>query len=138
MSDTDSVLKSSQVYFRENTDAPDGESLSVCGGCRFHASLYFVRDYGLYGRPVLNNFEIAATSLMACICWEFESNCTRMLSESDPLEIVVIKGFGSGTGALLIALAQGGSWPDLIYIPGAYLAAGDGEKEEKALAEDTR
>lgn len=42
--------------------------------------------------------------LAACVCWGFENNCTRMMSASDPLEIVVIKGFGSGLGSLLIAL----------------------------------
>lgn len=45
----------------------------------------------------------SAFVLSACICWGFENNCTRMLSAKDPLQIVVIKGFGSGTGALLIA-----------------------------------
>jgi len=43
--------------------------------------------------------------LAACICWGFENNCTRMLSIKDPLQIVVVKGFGSGTGALIIAIA---------------------------------
>lgn len=42
--------------------------------------------------------------LLACISWGFENNCTRMLSMKDPLQIVVIKGFGSGAGALIIAL----------------------------------
>ncbi|MCD4713149.1 MAG: EamA family transporter [Clostridiales bacterium] len=42
--------------------------------------------------------------LLACISWGFENNCTRMLSMKDPLQIVVIKGFGSGVGALIIAL----------------------------------
>jgi len=46
--------------------------------------------------------------LGACLCWGIENNCTRMLSMKDPLQIVIIKGFGSGTGALLIALAAGG------------------------------
>ena len=45
--------------------------------------------------------------LLACVCWGFENNCTRMLSNSDPLEIVVVKGFGSGIGALLVALIGG-------------------------------
>ena len=36
--------------------------------------------------------------LLACVCWGFENNCTRMLSSKNPLEIVVIKGFGSGLG----------------------------------------
>lgn len=41
--------------------------------------------------------------LLACVCWGFENNCTKMLSVKDPLEIVVIKGFGSGLGSLLIS-----------------------------------
>ena len=40
--------------------------------------------------------------LLACVCWGFENNCTRKLSAKDPLEIVVIKGFGSGIGSLLL------------------------------------
>ncbi|MDR2888560.1 MAG: EamA family transporter [Lachnospiraceae bacterium] len=43
--------------------------------------------------------------LIACVFWGFENNCTRMLSLNDPLQIVVVKGFGSGIGALIIALA---------------------------------
>lgn len=43
--------------------------------------------------------------ILACICWGFENNCTRMLSSKNPLQIVVIKGFGSGSGSLIIALA---------------------------------
>lgn len=42
--------------------------------------------------------------LLACCCWGLENNCTRVLSSRDPLEIVVIKGFGSGLGSLVIAL----------------------------------
>ena len=49
--------------------------------------------------------------LMACICWGFENNCTRMMSASDPLEIVVIKGFGSGLGALFVSFLLGESLP---------------------------
>lgn len=49
--------------------------------------------------------------LAACVCWGFENNCTRMMSQSDPLEIVVLKGFGSGLGSLAIALAVGESLP---------------------------
>lgn len=45
--------------------------------------------------------------LLACICWGFENNCTRMISNKDPLQIVIIKGFGSGLGSLAIALALG-------------------------------
>ena len=50
--------------------------------------------------------------LLACICWGLENNCTRRLSKSDSLEIVVIKGFGSGIGAVLIGLAVGENLPE--------------------------
>jgi drug/metabolite transporter (DMT)-like permease len=42
--------------------------------------------------------------LLACICWGLENNCTRKISERNPLQIVIIKGFFSGIGALLIAV----------------------------------
>ncbi|MFV0412629.1 MAG: EamA family transporter [Oscillospiraceae bacterium] len=45
--------------------------------------------------------------LLACVCWGVENNCTRVLSAKNPLEIVVVKGFGSGLGSLAIALALG-------------------------------
>lgn len=45
--------------------------------------------------------------LAACVCWGLENNCTRMLSSKDPIQIVVIKGFGSGIGAVLLALLKG-------------------------------
>lgn len=41
--------------------------------------------------------------LLVCVCWGLENNCTRMISHKDPLEIVVIKGFGSGLGSLVLA-----------------------------------
>ena len=55
--------------------------------------------------------------LLACVCWGFENNCTRMMSQSDPLEIVVLKGFGSGLGSLAIALVIGErlpAWPFIL------------------------
>lgn len=57
--------------------------------------------------------------LLACICWGFENNCTKRLSLKDPLEIVVIKGFGSGTGSLLIAFAIGEQINNIPYIMAA-------------------
>ena len=57
--------------------------------------------------------------LLACVCWGMENNCTRMLSAKDPLQIVVIKGFGSGLGALALAVAAGETLP----AAGAVLAA---------------
>lgn len=57
--------------------------------------------------------------LAACVYWGLENNCTRCLSKSDPLEIVVIKGFGSGIGAIGIGLIVGESlpvWSDILKI----------------------
>ena len=59
--------------------------------------------------------------LLACICWGLENNCTRKLSVKDPLEIVVIKGFGSGISSLLIALALGEQTNNIPYIIAALL-----------------
>ena len=59
--------------------------------------------------------------LLACVCWGFENNCTRRLSEKDPLEIVTVKGFGSGLGALGIALATGSAIPGAWQIVSALL-----------------
>lgn len=53
--------------------------------------------------------------LLACACWGLENNCTRMMSQSDPLQIVVLKGFGSGLGSLAIACALGEKIPDFPY-----------------------
>ena len=54
----------------------------------------------------ISSFSFSAGSLLvlgACLCWGLENNCTRMLSLKNPLQIVIIKGFGSGLGALMIA-----------------------------------
>lgn len=59
--------------------------------------------------------------LLACVCWGFENNCTRMISNKDPLQIVVIKGFGSGIGSLVIALSLGEHLPNWGYIVCALL-----------------
>ena len=57
--------------------------------------------------------------LLACVCWGLENNCTRNLSHSDPLEIVIVKGFGSGIGSVIIGLMVGESlpvWSDILKI----------------------
>ena len=46
-------------------------------------------------------------ALLACCCWGLENNCTRKLSKNDPAKIVIIKGFGSGTGSVIVALICG-------------------------------
>ncbi|MGN1020905.1 MAG: DMT family transporter [Aristaeellaceae bacterium] len=59
--------------------------------------------------------------LLACVCWGFENNCTRMMSHGDPLYIVVIKGLGSGAGAAVVAWLGGEALPALPLIPLAML-----------------
>lgn len=46
-------------------------------------------------------------ALLACCCWGLENNCTRKLSNRDPAKIVIIKGLGSGTGSVIVALICG-------------------------------
>lgn len=60
--------------------------------------LLSVEDYSSFSFSVGSIFV-----LLACIFWGFENNCTKNLSSKNPMEIVVIKGFGSGIGSLLIA-----------------------------------
>lgn len=58
--------------------------------------------------------EVAPGSLLvlaASVCWGLENNCTNRLSAKDPLQVVVMKGFGSGAGALLVAFAAGDAFP---------------------------
>lgn len=45
--------------------------------------------------------------LAATVCWGLENNCTRQIAGRDPLQIVVVKGLCSGTGALAVALIIG-------------------------------
>ena len=54
--------------------------------------------------------------LMACICWGFENNCTRMLSLKDPRQVVVVKGLGSGIGSLILAIYAKQYSNNVIYI----------------------
>lgn len=58
---------------------------------------------------------------MACVCWGFENNCTRMLSSKNPAEIVIIKGFGSGIGAVVLALLIGERYFNVGYMAMALL-----------------
>ncbi|MGM9613649.1 MAG: cobalt ECF transporter T component CbiQ [Butyricicoccus sp.] len=72
----------------------------------------------------LSSFTFSAGSLLvlgASVCWGLENNCTRMLSGKDPLQIVVIKGFGSGLGSLCIALVLGESLPAVRFVLPALL-----------------
>lgn len=52
----------------------------------------------------------------ACLCWGFENNCTKMISNKSSVEIVVIKGTFSGLGSLIVALAVGETFPPVHWI----------------------
>ncbi|HEV8013934.1 MAG TPA: EamA family transporter [Stellaceae bacterium] len=53
----------------------------------------------------------AAAVAAACLCWAIDSNLTRMISASDPLQITMIKGIASGAVNIGLALALHVAWP---------------------------
>jgi drug/metabolite transporter (DMT)-like permease len=59
--------------------------------------------------------------LLASVCWGFENNCTRMLSVKDPLQVVIVKGFGSGLGSLIISFFIKETSTNAVYIIGTLL-----------------
>lgn len=63
-----------------------------------------------------SGFELSYGSLfvlLATISWGLENNCTRKISEKSTYQIVVLKGFFSGGGAIAIAFATGEVFPSL-------------------------
>lgn len=82
----------------------------------FSSIILSVKDMGSFSFS-LGSFFV----LIACTCWGFENNCTRMLSIKDPLQIVVIKGFGAGLGSLFIAFVLGKQATNYFYIAMAIL-----------------
>lgn len=54
--------------------------------------------------------------LLATACWGLENNCTRRISEKSTYEIVLLKGIGSGGGALVIAMLLGEALPAIGYV----------------------
>ncbi|WP_199242502.1 DMT family transporter [Desulfosporosinus fructosivorans] len=67
----------------------------------------------------LNSFSFSIGSIfviLACLCWGFENNCTRMLSLKDPQQIVVVKGLCSGVVSLVIALALKQYSTNILYL----------------------
>lgn len=59
--------------------------------------------------------------LLATLCWGMENNCTGKISEKSTHQIVLLKGICSGTGAMVIALLTGESFPEFRYIAVAML-----------------
>lgn len=68
----------------------------------------------------MSSFKFSGGSLLvllAAALWGLENNCTRKLSEGDPLKIVVLKGIFSGTGSLIIGFCIGERVAAPEYIP---------------------
>ena len=57
--------------------------------------------------------------LGACVCWGFENNCTKKISNKSSEEIVTIKGCFSGMGSLLLAFLLKEPLPELKWIAAA-------------------
>ncbi len=72
--------------------------------------LFVVVSCALLSVEDITSFKFSFGSLfilLACVCWGVENNCTRKLSEKDPLEIVLLKGIFSGLGSVIIGLCIG-------------------------------
>ena len=48
---------------------------------------------------------------LACLCWGIDNNLTRRLSQSDPVQIAMLKGLVAGAVNLGLALASGAAMP---------------------------
>lgn len=73
--------------------------------------LLSIEDIGYFSLSLGSIFVI-----LASLSWGLENNCTRMLSIKDPIQVVVIKGFGSGLGALIIAVITGAYSSSVPYV----------------------
>lgn len=68
------------------------------------------------------NFSLGSLLVLgATVCWGLENNCTRNISEKSTYQIVTIKGFGSGTGSLIVAIILGEKMPEIQYVLPAFL-----------------
>ena len=111
------------LFFREAI----GRRLWIAIGLVTVASILL----SLEGSSIGDTFTFSRGSLLvlgATVCWGLENNCTRQIADRDPMEIVTIKGFGSGMGALCIALIIGETFPDwqhlVIILALGYVAYG--------------
>jgi drug/metabolite transporter (DMT)-like permease len=61
----------------------------------------------------------AAAVVAACLAWAIDSNLTRKISASDPLQIATIKGLAAGAVNVALALVLQVEWPPLWAIAAA-------------------
>ena len=67
----------------------------------------------------ISGFALSPGALLvlgACFCWGMENNCTRKLSEKDPIQITTVKGIFSGLGSMIVALYLGNPIPGIALI----------------------
>jgi len=96
-------------FFRESI----GKRMWFSIGIITIASIFLSIDFS-----DVSAWEFSSGSLLviaACGCWGLENNCTRNMSAKSPAEIVIVKGFGSGTTALVIAMLMKNSFPDSLF-----------------------
>ena len=91
------------LFFREKISSQLWIAISLI---TLSSALLTVEDAGAFRFSTGSLFV-----LLAATCWGLENNCTRMLSRSDPLEIVIVKGLCSGAGSVIIGLTVGESFP---------------------------
>ena len=94
------------LFFREQV----GRRLWIAIGLVTVASLLLSVETD----SVREAFRFSRGSLLvlgATLCWGLENNCTRRIADRDLMQIVTLKGFGSGIGILLLALAQNNAFP---------------------------
>jgi len=96
------------VFFREKI----GKRLWIAIGLITLSSILLsVEDASCFQFSVGSLFVI-----LAGVCWGLENNCTRCLSHSDPLEIIIVKGLCSGIGSVMIGLIVGEAFPEICDI----------------------
>jgi len=61
----------------------------------------------------------AASVVAACLGWAIDSNLTRKISASDPLQIAMIKGLAAGAVNIALAMVLGVAWPPLWAVAAA-------------------
>ena len=101
------------LFFKEKISARLWSAIALITVASILLSLSDIKSLSLSGYSLL--------ALLACCCWGLENNCTRWLSKRNPSKIVIIKGFGSGTGSIIVALIAGEHFRISLYILPALL-----------------
>jgi drug/metabolite transporter (DMT)-like permease len=96
------IVTTTMIAFMICKEAIGRRALFAIGLITIASVLLSVRDFGALSFSAGSIFV-----LLACLCWGIENNCTRKLSLRDPLQIVSVKGIGSGAGAMLVAALAG-------------------------------